>query len=146
ENWPRPVPFAALRGAARACLGPAPHAADVASDTRTLGLNLLHLYTANLVELHAGSPAFVREVSARPVASPLARLQAAAGASATNLRHERVPLDEPDRPVLRHLDGSRDRAALLGLLAGLNGALGGDRADTLERSLLGLARQALLVG
>jgi methyltransferase-like protein len=164
ESWPRAVPFAGLCGVARARLGPAGEhgAAGVAEDTRTLGMNLLHLYTANLVELHVHSPAFVLEVGERPVASPLARLQAAAGAAATNLRHERIPLDELDRQVLRHLDGSRDRAALLdvltelegdGLLVQQQGQPVQDRArarkalgQTLEQRLRGLARKALLVG
>src|SRR5262249_41685700 len=128
-----------------------------------LGLNLLHLYTANLVELHVHSPPFVPAVSELPVASPLARLQAAAGAAVTNLRHERILVNELDRQLLRHLDGSRDRAALLEVLTGLaeDGLLavqeGGqpvrDRAGSqrafapsLDQSLSGLARKALLAG
>src|SRR5262249_58076866 len=73
------------------------------------------LYTANLVELHVHSPPFVVEVGERPVASPLARLQATAGA-ATNLRHERIPLNELERHLLPRLDGRSDRPALLKVL------------------------------
>jgi methyltransferase-like protein len=53
------------------------------------------------------------QVSARPIACPLARADAARGASATvNLRHESVVLGEPVRAVLALLDGSRDLDAL----------------------------------
>src|SRR5262249_15190105 len=54
--------------------------------------------------------------SERPVASPLARRQAATDAPVTSLRHRLVTLSEFDRVILRHLDGTRDRAALLGVL------------------------------
>jgi methyltransferase-like protein/trans-aconitate methyltransferase len=48
-------------------------------------------------------------VSARPVACPLARADAARGATATaNLRHEGVVLGEASRAVLASLDGTRD--------------------------------------
>jgi methyltransferase-like protein len=51
----------------------------------------------------------VAHVSARPLACPLARADAARGATATaNLRHESVVLGEPARAVLALLDGSRD--------------------------------------
>src|SRR5262249_52191192 len=120
------------------------------------------LYTANLVELHVHSPSFVVEVGERPVASPLARLQATAGA-ATNLRHERVLLNELERQLLPRLDGRSDRPALLKVLNRLteDGLLAvqeagqpvQDRAraqralsQALDQSLSGLARQAFLVG
>ncbi len=53
------------------------------------------------------------------MASPLARLQAVAAPHATNLRHEEVPLGDVDRQLLSQLDGSRDRAALVEMLAEL---------------------------
>jgi methyltransferase-like protein len=51
------------------------------------------------------------------VASPWARLQADEPGQITNLRHERVELDEMARFLLRHLDGTRDRAALFDIVA-----------------------------
>ena len=50
------------------------------------------------------------------MASPVARFQAQTGTRVTNLRHERVNLDGVSCHLLRHLDGSRDRAALLDAL------------------------------
>ena len=49
----------------------------------------------------------------RPVASPLARLQAEQGPTVTNLRHEPVKLNELFRRMLPLLDGTRDVEALV---------------------------------
>jgi methyltransferase-like protein/SAM-dependent methyltransferase len=165
ECWPRAVPFAALRSAARARLGMTAEqdAAGVAQDTRALGLNFLHLYTANLVELHVHCLPFELEPGERPLASPLARHQATAGTAVTNLRHEWVRLNPFDCQVLRHLDGSRGRAALLDVLTRLAkeglltvhqkgqpvpdpGEVRRVLGQTLDQSLLRLARNALLMG
>src|SRR5262249_35064970 len=117
EVWPRAVPFETLRAEARARLGPGagPDTAD--QDRQVLGAQLLYCYTSSgLVELRLRPPRFTTEVTGRPVASPLARLQAEAGGTVTNLRHEVVRLGEAERHMLPLLDGTRDRA---GLLAGL---------------------------
>jgi hypothetical protein len=116
------------------------------------------------VELWLQPPRFTPEVTERPVASSLARLQAEAGGTVTNLRHEVVRLGEAERQALRLLDGGRDRA---GLHAGLldlvargvlvvkeNGqpvvadlARVSDLVNTiLSNTLSRLAREALLVG
>ena len=58
-------------------------------------------------------------LSARPVASPLARLQVEQDRPLTNLRHEPVQLDEANRQLLRLLDGTRDRDALVAAMARL---------------------------
>jgi SAM-dependent methyltransferase len=98
---------------------------------------LLRAYAADLVHLHVWAPALATAPSERPVASALARLQAAEGTRVTTLRHTSVEVtDELGRRLIGLLDGTRDRAALLREL---------DRpADELERSLEGLARIALL--
>jgi methyltransferase-like protein len=83
----------------------------------------LQCYLASLVDLHIREPGFVVEVSARPVASPLARLQAAEDQPITNLQHRYVKLSPVHRLVLPLLDGSRDVAALIEALTGL--VLGG---------------------
>ena len=97
----------------------------------------MRAYAANFVQLHVWAPAIVSAASERPVASALARLQAAQGTRVTNLRHGSVEVpDELGRRLIVLLDGTRDRAALLREL---------DRpADELERSLQGLAALALL--
>jgi methyltransferase-like protein/SAM-dependent methyltransferase len=168
EVWPQAVPFETLRDTARARLNSSagPDPATTAADTHALGECLLTCYTSgssNLVELHVHPPRMVLEVSARPVASPLARLQAVGGNQVTNLRHELVGLEEFNRQVLRHLDGSRDRAALLDALAELVAQgdlvvnqdgkpvraaeqIRGFLAQALEQQLPKLARDALLVG
>jgi SAM-dependent methyltransferase len=142
ESWPRALSFEPLWAAARARLGPA---GDPGHDTRSLEANLLRLYSRGLVELHACASAFVAAAGERPAASPLARLQAEAAAVVTNLRHGLVPLDEQERLVLRHLDGRRDRAALLGAQANEGTLTLANDAGVLDRVLRGLAGKALLV-
>jgi SAM-dependent methyltransferase len=118
EAWPASLPVAELDG-------------DAVCEA------LLRAYAVNLVQLHVWAPKLTSTPSERPVASALARLQAAEGTRVTNLRHGSIDVpDELGRRLITLLDGTRDRAALLREL---------DRpADELERSLQGLARIALL--
>src|SRR5262249_14308007 len=115
EAWPAALPFDALL--ARAC------AACGDQDAAELGKALLTAYSAgdgSLVELSLRPPPFATAVSARPVASSLARWQASQGIEhVTNLRHEVVTVTPFDRHLLPHLDGTRDRAALVDVLVGL---------------------------
>jgi methyltransferase-like protein len=178
EVWPKAVPFETLRAEARARLdgaacasceaaaqvaraGPGPDTA--AQDRQVLGAHLLYCYTSSgLVELWLQPPRFTTEVTGQPIASPLARLQAEAGVSVTNLRHEVVRLGEAERHLLRLLDGSRDRAGLHTALMDLltrgvlvvkesgqpvaDPARVGDLVNTIMgNSLAHLAREALLV-
>ncbi len=170
EVWPRAVPFNALLAAARDRLNGAA-AQETAlpgsvSDAQVLGANLLraYSYSGNLVELHVYAPDFVLEISERPIASPVARFQAQDSPVVTNLRHERVDLKGTNRyHLLRYLDGSRNRAALLDVLESLTaeGVIkeqqdGEPARDTklaksnlieiLDSSLRRLAHAALLVG
>jgi SAM-dependent methyltransferase len=98
---------------------------------------LRRAYAANLVHLHVWAPALATTPPERPVASALARLQAAAGTRVTTLRHTSIEVpDELGRRLIGLLDGTRDRAALIAEL--------GRPAEELERSLEGLARAGLL--
>lgn len=119
EAWPASLPVASL--------GDDPAVAEM----------LRRAYAANLVRLHVWAPPLVTTVPERPLASALARLQAAEGTRVTTLLHASVEVgDELGRRLIGLLDGTRDRAALLAEL---------DRpADELERSLEGLARIGLL--
>jgi methyltransferase-like protein len=109
EFWPSTVPFSELAPTA---------GATSAVDAAALAAQLLRLYvSAGPVELHTMAPAFVREVSSHPRASPLARHQAIEGEIVTNLRHERVQLSDLERFTLRLLDGSVERAAIAARLA-----------------------------
>jgi SAM-dependent methyltransferase len=125
-RWPLAVPFGELPGASAAL-------ADL----------LLTIYASGLLELHIVPLRFALEVSERPRAFALARLQAESGSFVTTGRHSTVELDDDlGRRLVTLLDGTRDRAALLKDLASeSNQPL---RAEDLERSLTGLARLALL--
>ena len=88
----------------------------------------------------ASPPAWALEVSERPEASPLVRLDAAQRRPTTSLRHRRLALDnELVCRVLMLLDGSRDRRALLAEL--------GDEfpAEELDKILDLSARNAVLL-
>jgi methyltransferase-like protein/SAM-dependent methyltransferase len=158
EAWPASVPFRNLPAAARARLGLGPEAGPpAAGPARLLLASLLKCAAPTAVEFSVTPPRLVAEVSRRPAATPLARLQAVAGPTVTNLRHQAIPLSALDSQVLRHLDGSRDRAQLVRALAdGLDRALlpttPGGRPDPrplgelLDQCLRRLARHALLAG
>jgi SAM-dependent methyltransferase len=129
-----------LAKAAMLALGAAwPDAVPVSElgDGEALHSLLLQAYAANLVQLHVWTPTLASTPSARPRASALARLQATEGSRITNLRHATLEVtDDLGRHLIRLLDGTRDRPALLHEL---------DRPpDELERSLDGLAAAALL--
>lgn len=118
EAWPRALPVAGLGGDA-------------------VGEALLRAYSVGLVQLHVWTPEIATAPSERPVASAVARLQAAEGTRITTLRHTSIDVpDDLGRRLITLLDGTRDRAALLAEL--------GRPADELERSLEGLARIAVL--
>lgn len=92
---------------------------------KSLRAALLQLALSDLVELHVRPPNPATEVSRRPVASPLARLQAGSSARVTNLRRRGVDLADIDRAVLLLLDGTRDLDAVVEALVGqvLSGSL-----------------------
>jgi hypothetical protein len=96
-----------------------PSLRDPASEVQALGRALLTAYASAgraLVELWLRQPAFAIEAGPRPVASPVARIQAAGDHRVTNLRHEVANLAPLEARLLRLLDGTRDRAALLDAL------------------------------
>jgi len=161
QIWPRGLRLAALLSEARSRLPPSAREEDPDQDTLVLGTNLLKAYTysGNLIELHVHEPHMTTQVTERPVASPVARLQARRSEKVTNLRHERVDLDPIDRVLLPHMDGAHDLDALAAALeeggaqAAEDGALIEDPDQTrrilragIERRLHWLARAALLVG
>jgi methyltransferase-like protein/2-polyprenyl-3-methyl-5-hydroxy-6-metoxy-1,4-benzoquinol methylase len=163
--WPRSLHFndALARVRSRLHPGDPPNAACVDGDPVALGTILLQAYTAGLVELHVYPPQFASEVSERPVASPLARLQLRTGTQVSCLRHTRINVEGAlERQFLLLLDGSRDRATLVRDLAALvaSGEVTLERdgapvrdghtasrilAEELEPALVKLARLTLLV-
>ena len=81
---------------------------------------LWRAYLAGLLELHVHVPPFATRVSDRPVASPLARLEARDGNVVTTLHCRSLHLsDALQRGVVMLLDGTRDRDALRKDLLGL---------------------------
>jgi hypothetical protein len=97
-----------------------------------------------MAELSATRPAFTLALSDRPKASPLARAQAAAGATmVASLNHRAVALrDARLRQLLILLDGAHDRPALIHMWAKTKGA----PPMTLDRALQTLAAAALIQG
>jgi methyltransferase-like protein len=120
-------------------------------------------YSAGLLDLHVHVPPFTTQVSERPVASPLARLEARDGEVITTLHHRSLRLgDSLQRGLVMLLDGTRDHDALRKELLKLfqSGALTlveGDKpvsdmqivekriAAETEDVLRGLARTAVLM-
>jgi methyltransferase-like protein/SAM-dependent methyltransferase len=144
NSWPRAVSLDELWSTTRSLLGRSAGPASQPDDgeRRAQAMHLLRCLTANLLELHAYQPRFVREVSQHPAASPWARLQAQARDRVTNRRHELVPLDPHERRVLELLDGSRSLASILAAMTGGGEALEGAAVETI---LARLAACALLV-
>ena len=177
QVWPRRVPFSELLDKARSVsrsvssLQAVPEHAEACtpnqtfdSDRRELAEFLIRCYAIGFVDLHSYPSTFVTEISERPVASPLARLQIRHGQTVSSLRH--LPLKIEDalgRELVGLLDGTRNRAALLEELG--KGVRSGSipiysdgnpvtepqkaaelLAAQLEPSLTSLARLGLLVG
>ncbi len=168
RRWPATLPFETLVAEAQALLADAQGAAidgPVPADEReVLAGNLLQSFTLseNLVEFHACAPRYTLDASGKPRASDWARRQAERGPGVTNLRHERVRLGPLQSHILRLLDGTRDRGALLAelemrVLAGELVAHQDDHvvtdpqanlellAESLDSTLKGLARFALFM-
>ncbi|HEX2758242.1 MAG TPA: class I SAM-dependent methyltransferase, partial [Thermoanaerobaculia bacterium] len=93
--WPRWVRISDLLASAGARVSAAGgRLATVEDETRLLRF-LLASYGANVTQLRSTACPFVTEVSERPRASALARLQARTLTRVTNLRHENVRLEDP---------------------------------------------------
>jgi len=103
-----------------------------------------------VLEPSCGADPFVTRVSGCPEASPLARAQAAEGPMVATLDHRSLRVEDAvTRYLLRHLDGRRDRAGLVALLARArrDGAFDlpdGMLAPALDYALASLAGAALL--
>jgi SAM-dependent methyltransferase len=94
--------------------------ADPSRDAQKLAGSLLNgFFNTSLLEFRVRPWTGCTTVSERPLASPLVRLQAGTGSRVTNLRHEVVDLPPFLCQVVVHLDGTRDRAALVEALAAL---------------------------
>jgi methyltransferase-like protein len=106
DNEPQALGFAALGTHASALLGK-----KIADET--LAEILMYGYRSGVIRLHVTPPRFALTVSDRPLASPLARLQAQQQSQVANLRHQVTALSPLEQQVLMLLDGEHDVAALL---------------------------------
>ena len=93
--WPESLPFADLQSR----LGGEPALSEM----------LEALFAIGAVELDVAPPHVTRTVSQRPTASPIARWEAAHGASVTTQRNRVIAADASLRRLLPQLDGTRDR-------------------------------------
>lgn len=142
EAFPLSASFDALWDRARAALN-----LPANSDAREhLAQVMLQFVAMDAVDPSLTPSTFVRQFSARPVASPVARWQASTGRLVHTRRHRLASsLDRFDRSVLSLLDGTRDGPALrAALIAGGHDAATVDQA--LGQSLQKLAANALLIG
>ncbi|HJZ90360.1 MAG TPA: class I SAM-dependent methyltransferase [Gemmataceae bacterium] len=106
RRWPGRVWFRDLVGLAARDLRREPTPAD----TDTLADLMVRVWTNGLVELHGHVPRYVEVVSERPVASPLARIQARTGPLAVTMLLTPMLFDDaPSRRMLQLLDGTRTR-------------------------------------
>jgi len=159
--WPATMPVEALFEAA--CDDAGRSEADRDSDRDVLFTVLLRCYERGHLDLRRSPLRLSLEPGVRPQVSPVARYQAERGRKVANLRHSVVNVtDDLGATLIRLLDGSRDRAAILADLARAvvagTAALEEDgrkvtdeaQATTLLRTQLedrlsGLAKSALLV-
>jgi methyltransferase-like protein/SAM-dependent methyltransferase len=114
NSWPGSVPFSELLTQARAAIGQGHKGSAFDAEAKALFEAVLQTYAPGLSTLHLCPPTYSRKVSERPTASPLARWQAETTDRITNLCHAPVVLENASgRELLRLLDGTRDRSALL---------------------------------
>lgn len=101
ETYPGSVPFEELVSSNK-------------GDADSLAMLLVKAHGAGVVEVHSFNPEFASTASDRPLAHPLARLQAADGTIVTTLLHNNVRLeDDLSRQLLLLLDGHRTRDDIL---------------------------------
>jgi SAM-dependent methyltransferase len=121
---------------------------DKVAENEALATHVLRLFVSGIVALATSPECAGRAAAERPIASPLARLQAARGerdlATLTQsvLRIEEGPL----LALVPLLDGSRDRAALAVDWAAAAGLDEAEARESLDMALAMLARAGALVG
>jgi len=110
--WPMPVAFADLLVQCRAEAARQGYSPNGDTDADSLAGDMLTGIGAGVVEWRVTPVAYTTTIGALPSTSALARLQAAQGYKASNLRGELITLDEIHRQTLKHLDGTHTLADL----------------------------------
>jgi methyltransferase-like protein len=80
---------------------------------KALASSLMMFFGAGLVHAWLHPPPRLSPLQERPVASPVARLQARQGKVVSNSHHQQVMLDDTERHLIAILDGEHDRQALI---------------------------------
>ena len=163
DAWPDGLSFEALFDSARARVseaGPQPLGSDGVAGEAPLADELLQLYAAGVVQLRVWTPPVAATVGDKPVASSLARLQAATGDRVTTLLHQPMAIDAFDRVLIPLLDGTRTLEMLAEAVTDAGYAIAGSSADdsgitsrtggvgpreALQPELVRLARSGLLM-
>jgi SAM-dependent methyltransferase len=116
QAWPAAVDFPALLAHATEAAGPQAPADTVAARLRAV---LLQAYLARIVMLQGTPPPLEAQPGERPLASPLARAQSAAGLPVvSSLLHANARLEGELEPrLLALLDGTRDLRTLVDSLS-----------------------------
>lgn len=116
--WPRTLSFDEMVQVIRVDLRYGEMFAAPGSEERVTLMNATDAcYAATLIELHEHPAVYVQVAGGKPQASALARFQARESKSVTNVHHVLIlTLSKVDRLVLAHLNGARDRSALVAVL------------------------------
>jgi SAM-dependent methyltransferase len=150
--WPRWVRISDLLATARARVSAAGGRPVTVEDEARLLRFLLGSYGPNVAQLRSTACPFVTEISERPRASALARLQARTLTAVTNLRHASVRLEDPlVRTFLELLDGTRDRMTIASAMAAAlrktdPAAVAADVENGIALNFARVSRLALLEG
>jgi methyltransferase-like protein len=162
EHWPRALDLETLFEQVDKRLADAQvqEETDLKKRRRALMGSLLRGYSSMAIEFFTWQADFVTEVSEKPRVSELTAFLVSQGRPAVNKRHEPIELAPFVKQVVRILDGTRDRVALLqrlgelvaeGTLTIQNQSERGPETSqsiieqSLDQALTGLARTAFLV-
>ncbi len=115
--WPNYIAYVDLLEAARQRVQAVSRRTITDEDVVRLQESLLECGLKGIIELHSQPQSFTTEVSARPLASPVARWQARREDIITNRSFEAVRLELLDREVIGLLDGTRETPQIVEELA-----------------------------
>ena len=165
RSWPQALPVERLFETMRNDLQCGPNFAMPGSAERQQILStLVACFGAGVIDMHAQPATYVPYATDKPRATALARYQAREGKWVTNLIHNLIiNLTKTDRLILAHLNGARDRTALIGVLkaaiakgvlpnpdvdqiAAIEAGLQSDLEQVVEQSLTRLAAESFLEG
>jgi methyltransferase-like protein len=115
NQWPRSITIDELHTASVQRLATSGNYGESLDDLSVddIAGTLMYIFAAGALDFYVHPPTIANLVSSRPLATPLARLQASSsGSTVTNQRHENVKLDEFSRYLLILLDSQHDLALL----------------------------------